>query len=61
MYFENVTYCPYEPDAIDVSLLNEDEIRQINEYHSAVYDILSPYLDAQDQEWLKKETRRIGK
>lgn len=59
--FENVTYCPYDLDAIDVKYLNDEEIEQINAYHETVYEKLADRLDASDREWLKKATGKIVK
>ena len=57
--FEDLTYCPYELDAIDVSLLSRDEIEQINAYHARVYEALAPGLAEEEKAWLKEATRRI--
>ena len=59
MQFEDVTYCPYDPDAVDVGLLSDRELEWLNDYHAHVYEILSPYLEGEDLEFLKKETRKI--
>lgn len=59
MHFEVITYVPFDLDAIDVSLLREDERKQLNEYHKLVYEVVSPYLDEKEREWLKVNTRGI--
>lgn len=59
MKFNAVTLCPYELDAVDKSLLNEDEIKYINEYHKRVYDKVSPFLNEDQKAWLKEATRAI--
>ena len=59
--FENLTYCPYDLDAIDVSLLNDVEVDQINEYHKEVRKVLTPYLSGKDLEFLKKATKKLKK
>lgn len=59
MNFEVITYVPFDLDAIDVSLLQEDEKEQLNEYHQLVYEIVSPYLTKEEHAWLKKYTRAI--
>jgi Xaa-Pro aminopeptidase len=51
--FETVTFCPYDKNLIDVSLLNETEIRWINNYHQSVYELLSPKASNEVAEWLK--------
>jgi len=57
--FEPVTYCPIDLKGIDPGLLNEEEKRWLNEYHSMVYELLSPLLDEKEREWLKVKTRPI--
>ena len=59
--FEDITYCPYELDAIDVAYLDPVDIKQINEYHKMVYQKISPYLCDKGKAWLKKATREIKK
>ncbi len=60
LYFENLTYCPYDLEAIDCRYLNDDDINQINEYHEMVFETLSPYLDVDEARWLKNATRKIA-
>lgn len=57
--FEMLTYCPIDIRAIDVSLLDKHEIDWINNYHKDVYNVLSPYLDEDQKNWLKKMTAPI--
>lgn len=59
MRFEVLTFVPFDLDAIDASLLNEDEKAQLNAYHKQVYDIVGPHLSSEEREWLKKYTRAI--
>lgn len=59
MRFEVLTFVPFDLDAIDASLLNEDEKTQLNAYHKQVYDIVAPHLSSKEREWLKKYTRAI--
>ena len=57
--FESLCYLPYELDAVDKNLLTEEEIDQLNEYHKKTYEKLSPYLEGEELEFLKKATRAI--
>lgn len=59
MKFEVLTFVPFDLDAIDASLLNEEEKAQLNAYHKQVYDIVAPHLNNEEREWLKKYTRAI--
>jgi len=57
--FETLTLCPIDLGAIEKSLLNEEEIKWLNDYHQWVYDELSPFLDEDLKAFLKEETREI--
>jgi len=57
--FEPITYCPIDLEGVKADLLTDDEKRWLNEYHTRVYEILSPYLDENEREWLRNETRAI--
>lgn len=57
--FKVITYCPYDIDAIDASMLDETEKQWINEYHSLVYQTIVPYLNSEEANWLKEITRTI--
>lgn len=59
MKFEAITYCPIDLDGVNKSMLTEDEIEWLNEYHRKVYSKLSPYLNEEEKAWLQKETRNI--
>ena len=59
LHFEVITYVPFDLDAIDVSMLREDEKKQLNDYHKQVYDIVSPFLNKKEREWLKINTREV--
>lgn len=53
--FENLTYTPYDKDLIDVSLLNEDQIKYINDYHKACYDKLISGMKTDEEKQMLKE------
>ncbi len=59
MYFENLTLVPFDPDAVEKSMMNEKEISLYNNYQKRVFDTLSPYLDEAERNWLKNETRAL--
>ena len=59
MYFETITYIPMDLDAIKIEMLSSEAKTQLNEYHQTVYEKISPYLNDEEQEWLKKYTRAI--
>jgi Xaa-Pro aminopeptidase len=59
MYFETLTMVPFDRDAIDASLMREDEIAQLNAYHQKVYETLSPYFEEDELQWLFETTRPL--
>ena len=59
--FEFVTFVPIDLDGIDTSLMREEDVKYLNDYHRAVYEKISPYLRQEEREWLKEYTREISK
>jgi len=59
MDFEVITFAPIDLDAIDKSIILEDERIYLNNYHKQVYDKISPYLNEEEKAWLKNYTREI--
>lgn len=59
MRFKTISYCPIDLEGIDITMLSSDEKHWLNTYHKEVYDRLSPYLNEEEKEWLRKETREI--
>ncbi len=59
LYFEDVTYCPYDLEAIDLKYLSDEEIGWLNDYHQNVYRTLAPHLNKDEQKWLRNATRKV--
>ncbi|XP_073159087.1 aminopeptidase P1 [Henckelia pumila] len=59
LQFEHITWAPYQSKLIDVSLLVPEEIEWLNNYHSRCREILAPYLNTSEVEWLRKATEPI--
>ena len=59
--FETITICPFDREAIDVNMLEDDELEFLNRYHGRVYDILKDYLDENEAKWLMKQTEPLQK
>ncbi len=59
MYFECITFVPFDLDAIAPEQMNETEKRYLNEYHKAVYEKVSPFLNEEEAAWLKEYTKAI--
>ena len=60
MYFETITFVPFDLDAIEPTQMNETEKRYLNAYHKSVYEKIAPYLTTEEAEWLKLYTREIN-
>jgi len=54
--FEPLSLCPYDRHLIDVERLSSFERQWINDYHAYVFEKLTPGLDSEASEWLKKAT-----
>lgn len=59
MHFDTLTYAPIDLDAIDVSLLSQKQREYLNEYHKAVYEKVSPFLNEEEKLWLSKATKEV--
>lgn len=59
MYFETITFVPFDLDGIDVSLLTQYEKAWLNEYHAQVYQKVASYLNEEEKCWLQEATRAI--
>ena len=57
--FETITLCPIDTTPIDRELMTQKEIDWINNYHTMVYDKLSPHLNEEENSWLKEKTKHI--
>ena len=54
-----LTCVPYEREAIDKTLLIDDEIRWVDEYHARVRETLSPLLDDETNAYLIEATKPL--
>ena len=61
LQFEPLTLCPIDKEPIDLSLMTDEEIGWLNDYHHRIYDQLAPYLDEEEREWLASQCEEIGK
>ena len=59
LQLEPVTLCPIDLKALNVALLNPCDVEYLNRYHGKVYQLLSPLLEGDDKEFLKKKTEKI--
>lgn len=54
MYFEAITLIPMDLDAINPDIMTQEDKKLLNDYHAKVYEVIAPYLNEEEQEWLKK-------
>ncbi|MGO1713103.1 MAG: aminopeptidase family protein P, partial [Senegalia sp. (in: firmicutes)] len=59
MYFEAITYIPMDLDAINPDMMTNEDKKLLNDYHKLVFEKVSPHLNEEEKEWLKKYTREI--
>ena len=59
MEFETITFAPIDLDGVNPEYMEKSEIAWLNNYHEQVFEKISPYLNEEEIEWLKKYTRAI--
>lgn len=57
--FETLTLVPFDLNLIDRNYLDQDMIDTINRYHARVYQAVSPYLNDEEKEFLRKLAKEI--
>lgn len=57
--FETLTLCPIDTRCLDKSLLREDELRWLNDYHATVRQRLRKHVDGAALRWLEERTEAI--
>lgn len=56
MHFDTLTWVPLDPEGIEEGLFREDTKKLYRVYQSMVYEKISPYLTAEEADWLRLET-----
>lgn len=59
MRFENLTYLPIDTRPVNIDMLEMWEIEWLNAYNKKCEEVLSPYLDGSDLEYLKESCKEI--
>jgi Xaa-Pro aminopeptidase len=59
MRFEVLTRAPIDLTLVEPSLLNEEEIAWLNDYHQIVFADIAPALNEEERTWLTQVTRAI--
>ncbi len=54
--FENITYVPIDTSALDLSMMSDEEIEYLNQYHALVREKLSPLVEGHLKDVLIKKT-----
>jgi Xaa-Pro aminopeptidase len=60
LQFEPLTLCPIDTAPLMPGMLTEEEAEWLDAYHRHVFEMLSPYLDDEEQEWLRGATAQIS-
>lgn len=58
--FDPITFVPINTQPVIIGMLDSSELAWLNEYHSAVYEKLSPRLNEAECEWLRAACAAIG-
>ncbi len=51
--------CPFDRDLFDTSIMSDEEIAWVNNYHRTVYDRLAPSLTPDERAWLAEATKAL--
>ena len=57
--FEPITLVPFDLEAINADELTAEEKAWLNDYHKTVFEKVSPLLDNEHKEYLRRATRAI--
>ena len=57
--FETLTLCPIDTRLIDTSIMREDEVEWLNDYHRTVRQKLSPLVSGAAAAWLEERTEPV--
>ena len=59
MYFDPITFIPFDLDAINPDIMTAEDKKMLNDYHKKVYEMIAPHLDEEERVFLAKYTRAI--
>ena len=59
--FEPLTLCHFDTSVILTELLDDSEIKWLNDYNERVFRTLSPHLSSEVSQWLREKTLPISK
>lgn len=56
LQFESLTQVPFDRTCIDITLLNEAEVRWVDAYHASVKATIQPLVSSSAAQWLEQNT-----
>ena len=59
LHFETISWAPIDKSLIEVSMLDNNELKWLNDYHEKVYEKLSSNLNQEERKWLKLVTNSL--
>ena len=59
LQFETLTLCPIDLTPIVKTMMTDEEILWLNDYHQTVFERLSPYLNDEETVWLRQACRPL--
>lgn len=57
--FSPLTLVPFDREGVEKKYLNSRQIETLNHYHALVFEKLSPLMNEEEKEWLRKATEPI--
>ncbi len=60
LFFETVSFAPFDLRLIDPALMTRSEIRWLDQYHHEVREKIAPALKGADLDWLMQSTRALS-
>lgn len=57
--FETLTLFPFDLNLFDTSIMSDEEIAWVNEYHDMVRTRLTPHLNVEQAAWLEAKTAKL--
>lgn len=59
LQMESLTICPIDKTPIIREMMTREEIAWLNDYHAKCYQLLSPYMNDIEKEWLRDATSEL--
>ena len=59
--FETLTFAPIERRLVDVSMLDDAELKWLNDYHAEVLEKIGPRLEGEDKAWLERQCAPLSR